>query len=159
VSGFIHGGAQPSADLPDVGPCCYGSAINGPQSCTCWEPVFSVEQQHRATPGEMGARTVMCDGCAQKAGSPERTGAGGYEHDDESLDSLVATGTPFQCHQGMRRVVRYRHPSGAEVEANPDDYRPPIVNGVAYKADGTPADLCFGWSLRRAAFLREAEAS
>lgn len=61
----------------------------------------------------------------------------------------MATGEPFACHQGMRRPVKWVHPSGAEVLGHPAGYAPPIVDGVPYKADGTPGDLCGGWFLRR----------
>jgi hypothetical protein len=160
VSVFNCGGLLPAIELPDAGDgiCCAGAAMFGPQRCTCWTPVFDLEQQ-QPKPGTMAARSSMCPDCAYRGGSPERRGEDGYQGDEDSLGEMVATGSPFVCHQGMRKPARYRHPSGAETAGHPAAYEPPVIDGVAYKADGTPADLCFGWSLRRAAFLREAQAS
>ena len=46
---------------PDAGDgtCCYGSAILGPGHCTCWEPVYNLEQAEpdtSSTPGVMPRR-------------------------------------------------------------------------------------------------------
>jgi hypothetical protein len=156
-----HGGVYGVLKMPDPahGACCDGSAIKGPQYCTCWTPVFDLEQQD-VRPGEAGRRDALCADCAYRPGSPERSGDERYSGDREFLDRIVETGEPFRCHQGISRAVKLVHPSGAEVDVPPGDYRPPIVAGVPYKADGTPADLCAGWAARRLKHVqREAEAS
>jgi len=161
VSAFMCGGQLPALDLPDAGDgiCCIGAVMGGPQRCTCWEPVYDLDQQP-AVPGPMGTRTVRCGDCAYLKDSPERRGEAGYQGDEESLEQMVRDGSPFSCHQGMRKPVKYVHPSGTEVPGHPASYDPPIEDGIPYKADGTPGDLCAGWAARRLAYLqREAKAS
>lgn len=159
-----HGGVYGPIVMPDPvnGACCDGSAVKGPQYCTCWEPAFDAEQQP-VSKGEPGKRTAPCSDCAYRIGSPERQGDERYNGDAEFLDRIVVTGERFFCHAGIRQAVKLVHPSGAEVDLlalAPGDYRPPVENGVPYKADGTPGDLCAGWAARRARYLgREAEAS
>ena len=144
---------------PAFGACCDGSASMGPQYCTCWAPDFDLEQQ-AVRPGERGQRDAPCSDCAYRAGSPERSGDERYNGDAEFLDRIVETGEPFHCHVGIRRAVKLVHPSGAEVELHPGDYRPPVAAGVPYKADGSPGELCAGWAARRLKFVqREAAAS
>jgi hypothetical protein len=96
----------------------------------------------------------MCGDCAYRPGSPERRGVETYTGDAAFLDELVATGTPFYCHQGIRRVVSWSHPVGVTVPGHPGAYAPPIQGAVPYKADGTPAHICAGWLLRRAKQVR-----
>jgi hypothetical protein len=162
IAGILpHGGVYGQIEMPDPvnGTCCIGSAVKGPQYCTCWVPVFDLEQRP-TVPGEPGARAAMCADCAYRPRSPERQGDERYSGDAEFLSRITETGERFFCHQGVRRTVRLRHPSGAGVEVGPGDYRPPIVDAIPYKADGSPGELCAGWSLRRAAYLRrEAQAS
>jgi len=153
-----HGGVYGTLAMPDPvdGICCEGSAVKGPQYCTCWTPSFDLEQAD-PEPGEPGTRGAMCGDCAFKPGSPERQGDERYNGDAEFLDRIVVTGERFFCHVGIRRAVKLVHPSGAEVEVPPGDYRPPIIDGLPYKADGSPGDLCAGWAARRRAHLeREA---
>lgn len=161
-SGILpRGGIYGTLAMPDPvnGACCDGSAVKGPQYCTCWAPVFDMEQQV-VRPGERGQRAGLCHDCAYRPGSPERSGDERYNGDQAFLDRIVAAGEPFHCHQGIRRVVKLVHPSGAEVEVPPGDYRPPQVAGVPYKADGSPGDLCAGWAARRLKHVqREARAS
>lgn len=139
-------------DLPDAGEgmCCTGAAVMGKDRCTCWTAVYDLEQQP-VTPGlplpPIPVR--MCATCAYRPGSPERKGEEGYAGDEDLLDELVATGSPFYCHAGIRKPVAWRHPSGAEIPGHPGGYEPPIADSVPYKADGTPADICAGWLLRR----------
>jgi hypothetical protein len=137
-------------DLPDAGEgaCCMGAAVYGKDRCTCWEPVYDLDQQP-LQPGGMGLRVKMCPDCAYRKNSPERRGEDGYEGDPESLDEMVMTGDMFVCHQGIRKPVKWVHPSGAEIPGHPAGYSPPLLDGVPYKADGTPADLCAGWAARR----------
>lgn len=154
------GGVYGDLVMPDPidGGCCDGSAIKGPQYCTCWEPRFDLEQQP-VIEGDPGTRDAMCSDCAFKPGSPERQGDERYNGDPEFLDRIVMTGERFFCHAGIRRAVRLVHPSGAEVELPPGDYRPLIEDGVPYKADGSPGDLCAGWAARRLAHLQREGAS
>lgn len=138
-------------ETPTTGMCCLGSALDGATRCTCWEPEYDVEQAEPKTDGLLfGCRSSMCHDCAYRPGSPERTGDPDAAADQELLDDLVVRGQPFWCHQGMRVPLRYRHPSGVVVEASRLEYGPPIVQGRPFKADGSPADLCFGWAARRA---------
>lgn len=120
--------------------CCMGEAAKDPTHCTCWEPVFDVEQAD-PVPGEVITRGTCCHDCAYRRGSPEeREGARG------DLEALAADDRgAFFCHQGMRRAIAYRHPDGRELPAGAGDYQPAILDGVAYRADGTPADRCGGW--------------
>jgi hypothetical protein len=131
------------------GECCPGARVT-PLDCTCWTPVYDLEQQPPApgTPPVAGTAR-MCGDCAYRPRSPERQGDPGVKGDAAALDQLAAGGTPFWCHQGMRRPVRWVHPSGAELPGSPADYRPPVAGGIPRKADGTPGDLCRGWLLRR----------
>lgn len=154
-----HGGIYGTLTMPDpdCGACCDGSAVKGPQYCTCWTAEFDLEQAD-SLPGEPDTRDAMCADCAFKPGSPERQGDERYNGDAEFLDRIVVNGERFFCHVGIRRAVRLVHPTGAVVEVPPGDYRPPIVDGVPCKADGSSGDLCAGWAARRRAHL-EREAS
>jgi hypothetical protein len=152
------GGIWGPAEMPDAGEgmCCDGSAVMGPQYCTCWEPAFDLGQEE-IRPGEAGCRDAMCGDCAYRPGSPERCDDPDYRGDQEFLDRIVVTGERFFCHQGMRRALRLVHPSGAVMELPPGAYDPPVTGGVPYKADGSPGDLCAGWAARRLHYMtREA---
>lgn len=134
-----------SGDWPDAGggTCCYGAPVYGPDRCTCWAAVYDLEQA-APVPAVQETRPTMCDDCAYRPGSPERLG------DEDHLLGLPARGATFSCHDGMRSVVKWVHPSGAEVLGSPDAYEPPVVDAVPYRADGAPALLCAGWAARRA---------
>jgi hypothetical protein len=149
------GGVYGAIEMPDPvnGACCIGSAAMGAQYCTCWEPVYDLAQQ-QAKPGATAARKTMCGDCAYRPGSPERNGDERYNGDAGFLAAIAQTGDIFWCHQGMRRVVKLRHPSGAEVVISTDHYDPPKDGGVPFKADGTPGDICAGWSAHRARHLK-----
>lgn len=124
--------------------CCAGAAMTGdPTHCTCWEPMYDQEQAPPIESSIDKVRDERCIDCAYRAGSPE------WEDEDEheKLLDLTHGGQPFWCHQGMRRPVGYRHPDGRVIDGLPDDYRPPIVEGRPYKADGTVGDVCAGWAL------------
>ena len=155
-----------SNDFPDTGGiCCTGAAVYGPSRCTCWEPVYDLDQTEpdetavRLLAGgiEPSTRRQMCHDCAYRPDSPERSGDDTYQGDEDFLADLAVTGDRFWCHQGTRRPVKWVHPSGAEHPGHPGGYAPPIVNSVPYKADGTPSELCAGWAARRRAL--EAKAS
>jgi hypothetical protein len=141
-------------ELPDVTggiPCCYGSAHNGPGGCTCWVPIYDSEQSPLQD-GPVAKRNTMCEDCAYRKNSPERSGLEGYSGDEDMLMEIVYTGEPFYCHQGMRRVIAYRHPCGFEIPAPASDYAPPLGYQVPLKADGTLADICGGWCAQRSKF-------
>ena len=153
MSASICGMSSTPPDLPDAGEgmCCYGAAVYGPQRCTCWTAVYDLEQQEIRKGLPLPRVPVkMCDECAYRPNSPERRGEEGYQGDEGFLDDLVRSGELFACHVGIRLPLKWVHPSGAEVTGHPGGYDPPIVDGIPYKADGSPADICSGWLLRRA---------
>lgn len=157
----LCGLSQVPADLPDAGhgTCCWGTVMRGPEGCTCWQPIYQADQ----TPPDQQTvellragilpvtRTRRCGDCAYRPDSPERRGDEHVTGNQELLDRIVQAGERFWCHQGIRRPVAWRHPSGVEIPGSDADYRPPIVDGVPYRADGTPAELCAGWAARRRA--------
>lgn len=155
------GGVYGAIELPDPvnGACCTGSAVMGPQYCTCWEQVYDLEQQDIIPGGPAPARKTLCGDCAYRPGSPERAGDQRYNGDGEFLARIAQTGETFWCHQGLRRAVKLRHPSGAEMVIETDHYDPPKAGGVPFKADGTPGDICAGWSAHRARYLKRAAAA
>ncbi len=140
-------------DLPDTGgECCFGASVYGPDRCTCWRPVYTPEQHPDLAEDPVPqARSLMCGDCAYRPGSPEKAGDPGYRGDADELETLAATETPFYCHDGMRRVEKWAHPSGAEVPALDGAYAPPFTGNLPHKTDGTAADLCAGWDARRRA--------
>lgn len=145
--------------LPDAGEgaCCIGAAVDGPHRCTCWVEVFDLDQAPPLADADHAVRPQMCDDCAYRPGSPERAGDEHAAGDAELLERIAADAKPFWCHQGMRRPLAFRHePTGTEMPADNVGgaelaYRPPIVDGRPFRADGTPADLCAGWDARRRA--------
>lgn len=134
--------------LPDTGgACCWGAAASGPDRCTCWTPVFDRDQAE-PVPAIPEVRDRMCGDCAYRPGSPEKVGDPEHEGDAETLEHLAASGTPFWCHDGMRRPVVLRHPSGAEIPGHVAAYEPPRIGGIPFRADGRPGLLCAGWAAR-----------
>jgi hypothetical protein len=129
-------------------PCCMAGAMRGPRACTCWTPVYDLEQADPDLSTQPVTRETCCHDCAYRNGSPER--AEGY---DGELQDIAGDGSRFACHQGMRRVVAWRHPDGREIPAAEGDYEPPIIGLVTFRADGTPADYCAGWAAHRRALL------
>lgn len=129
--------------------CCWEAANDGPAWCTCWVPEYDVEQAEPDPALEPVTRTTMCDDCAFRPGSPERSGDGRYDNatNDGAVPDIDGV---FFCHQGVRRPLRWRHPAGITIEAEVHAYRPPLLQRgrdvVPYKADGTPADRCAGWA-------------
>jgi hypothetical protein len=135
-------------DLPDTGgTCCYGAALYGPHRCNCWTPVYDVEQAE-LQPGIPTVRERMCPDCAYRPDSPERRGDADVANDADQLESLASSGTPFWCHDGIRRPVLLRHPSGIEIPGHAAAYDPPQLAGMPFRADGRPALLCAGWAAR-----------
>jgi hypothetical protein len=139
-------------DAPTTG-CCIGEVMGGPSHCTCWEPVYDLEQQPLADdgvpPDDVPIRAKCCHDCAYRNGSPERADP----HEEDALLALPhQEGREFWCHQGLRRAVAYRHPDGRTRPAGDGDYQPPIgpaARPVAWKADGTVGELCAGWAAHR----------
>ena len=158
------GCAQPQEDFPDAGEgyCCSGAVFHGPAHCSCWEPVFDLEQQPideekrrwLAAGLTPSTRDGMCGDCAYRPNSPEKTGAPGYAaNSPDELDD-VARASMFFCHDGMRRPLYWVHkPTGKTHPGSPANYTPPFVDGIPYRADGTPGLLCAGWSARCRALL------
>lgn len=156
------GVTPPDAPLIGDGSCCYGAVQDGAGGCTCWVPEFDADQvpldeQHVQLLAAGVEPTVrpggMCGDCAYRPDSPERTGADGYKGDADTLETYAAVGHRFWCHDGLLRVVQWRHePSGTTIDAHPATYTPPIdKRGVPYKADGSAGYLCAGWDARRRA--------
>jgi hypothetical protein len=119
--------------------CCMGAFEDGPRGCTCWEPIYDLEQRASVL-SDTETQPKMCQDCAFRANSPER-------RDGDPLPGPGAQ--PFWCHQGMRRVIKWRHPLGMELPAGVGDYRPPVTNRVPYRADGRPGLICAGWAAQR----------
>jgi hypothetical protein len=139
----------PPDDPDDVGGCCVGSAFIGPQGCTCWEPVYDLDQAEPDLTRPPGLTPTMCVDCAYRPGSPERDGHPDAAADRDSLEVLVITGDPFWCHQGMRLIVAREHPDGRRVDIGSGlAYDPPIVGAIPYRANGRAGLLCAGWSAR-----------
>jgi hypothetical protein len=130
--------------------CCEGAIDDGAAGCTCWEPIYDLEQQQPDTNAEPTTRTRMCGDCAYRPDSPEKSGDPSYRGDAAELERIAATDR-FWCHDGMRKPVKWRHPAGIEVDGHPGSYDPAIVDFTPYKADGTPGNLCAGWDARRKA--------
>ena len=131
--------------------CCAGAAMNGPDRCTCWVPVYSKVQRELSPEVEPGVRPEQCEDCAYRHDSAEM-----QDERAENLSAITDSDEhPFWCHQGMRYEVGWRHPLGMYVEAPRDDvgaiasWAPPRRNGVPFKASGLPADKCAGWAARR----------
>ncbi len=143
--------------VPNAGEgyCCLGAMEDGPTGCTCWVPEHDLVQQP-PVPGERPLEPKMCADCAYRPSSPERTGAEHVAGDQEFLERIVYSGEIFNCHQGLRRIARWVHEPSGVVWSDPSleaAYDPPIVDGVPYKADGTPGAICTGWATKRLAFL------
>jgi hypothetical protein len=143
-------------DLPDAGEgaCCEGAALLGPGGCTCWDREYDVAQEPPDTTAVPVTRVLMCGDCAFRPDSPERTGESAAAYDQDDLEALVHGSQGFWCHQGMRLIVGQRHPAGVfkpQPEGEKLAYDPPIINGVPYKADGSPGERCAGLAARRRA--------
>lgn len=160
TDGIVCGDFLPDFDWPDAGEggCCEGAAYRGPRHCTCWEPVYSYDQADPRTELPADVMPAMCADCAYRPGSPERNNDESVVCNAELLNALVENGGSFWCHNGLRKVVAYVHPTTG-IRFMPNDrldqaYQPPIIGGRPYKADGTPADLCAGWAARRLKHLQ-----
>lgn len=159
---YLCGIDEPVPVFPDTGGTCCMGADRGPQHCACWRPVYAGTQQDPVGAAvnlidvgitQPDVSDGMCGDCAYRPGSPEKTGDPKHRGDADELERLAAIGKRFWCHQGMRRIEKWVHPSGAEVAGHPADYAPPIIGTTPYRLDGTPALLCAGWRARRKALL------
>lgn len=156
VAAAAYAEAHPDGEGAPVeaGFCCQGAAYRGLAACTCWEPVYDVEQAPARTElidgvprTELPARPSRCSDCAYRRDSPERAD----DYSEEQLLGLALCGEPFWCHDGLRRPASWRHSTlGVTLPGDPDDWKPLIVGGVPYRADGSPALLCAGWAHQRA---------
>lgn len=138
--------AHPGAEDPDPG-CCWGNTLDPEGGCTCWVPVYEVEQappRPVTGPDDLATQPAMCGDCAYRKDSPERATA----YEEEVLLELPELGTPFWCHEGMRRPAYWQHPDGRRVEGDPANWTPPIIGNIPYRADGSPGLLCHGWATR-----------
>jgi hypothetical protein len=153
-------------DLQLNEPCCENVANGDHILCTCWEPIYNLDQQPvdeqarklLAAGIEPVTRKAMCGDCAYRPGSPEKSGDESYRGDAEFLERIAAHGERFWCHTGMRVPVKWVHPSGAELPGHRGAYRPPIHDAIPYQADGSPAELCAGWDARNRALTATPEA-
>jgi hypothetical protein len=151
-------------DLPEsewpVG-CCIGNDLSGPEYCVCWKPVYDLQQsedlQLVAGPMDCPVQDGMCGDCAYRKDSPERTVGDRYQ--EETLLDMANSGgrQVFFCHANMRRPVRWEHPDGRVVDGDPEDYQPPFVDNVPYRADGQPGLICYGWNSRAQRFRRQVQ--
>lgn len=144
--GGSTGARQWSRLHPDADPvgCCMGEALDGPEGCTCWRPVYEVDQAEPRPPQcneDLLVQVRMCGDCAFRKDSPERAD----KWSEDALFDLARGGKPFWCHQGMRRPIRHVHPDGRVVDGDTADWNPPSVQGIPYQADGSPGLLCAGW--------------
>jgi hypothetical protein len=142
-----HGVRDQLEDL--MGLCCMGVANGGPDYCTCWEPEHDLVQSLQLdADSPLVVAPKCCHDCAYRNGSPERSG-------DEAdwLLELPSEQAIFFCHQGIRRVLRYRHPAGIILPTGPGDYDPPRGEGRVFRADGSPAEICAGFAAYRSALL------
>lgn len=154
--GLVHVNMDDDLDLTpeqeqaitDAG-CCIGSGVYGPHRCTCWEPVYDIPEQGDPTPAPAATRDQMCQDCAYRPDSPERTGDPHQKAAAPGELDRIAHESTFWCHTGMRRLVAYEHPIVGRVAPRGVSYDPPSIDAVPYKADGTPADRCAGWAARR----------
>lgn len=132
--------------------CCWDAVLEGEdgdtaasiRGCTCWTPVYDLEQ-HDPEPGPPRTRAEQCHDCAYLAATGREPDRYPEQRDRDRLFEL-GPDEPFYCHVGMRRIVAWEHPDGHRVEAVQDDYASPVRGRTAYKADGTPADRCAGWA-------------
>lgn len=155
---YIHYNADDDYDLTpeqeqaiENAGCCLGAAEYGPQRCTCWVPIYSHAEQGKPWQATPGQRETMCEDCAYRPDSPERNGDPNQRGSEPGELDRIAETSIFWCHQGIRRLIAYEHPTlGFRVEPRGTSYDPPIINAIPYRADGTPAEKCAGWAARRA---------
>lgn len=129
--------------------CCYGDALDGATRCTCWTPVFDLDQAAPippACPDDLHTRNRACNDCAFRKDSPERADP----FTAEELLNLAPAGETFWCHDGMRRPTHWQHPDGRTIPGSDADWQPAILAGIPYRADGRPGLLCASWAAHAA---------
>lgn len=145
---WSHVCGAPTSALPAPdkdSPCCWTAAETDGKACECWEEIYWPPPTPDILAGPMATRTRLCHDCAYRPGSPERA-----EEDGEQLDAVLYQ--PFTCHQGMPVLVGYRHPQidGLSMLArglhDRDNFGPVTRGAQAWKANGSPAELCAGWA-------------
>lgn len=121
--------------------CCWASINSAGDLCSCWIPVFDVEPSEALQEGPAAVLRRSCHDCAYRLGSPEREALEGGPPE-------YGRHQPFLCHQGVPRIVAWQHPAGVRVDVDPltDDYLPTQRGDRAWRADGSPAELCAGWA-------------
>lgn len=156
---FVCGRGGGYTGLPPAGDgfCCVDAIEIGPDACTCWVEQRTMDAQRPVASHDPVPRSSPCADCAFRPDSPERAGDERYSHAD--LDDIVHGSTPFYCHDGMQRVAALRHPAGNVHILDSDAYQPSIVDGVPYRADGSPAFICAGWRARHDAVMERNEAA
>lgn len=142
-------------------------ADRGPLTADDLTPIYDLPQAEPRPDEVPGVMEAMCGDCAFRPGSPERTDDPTVSVGSEQLEQLVTGGTPFWCHNGMRRRVGSSVDlgDGRTVSVHEDDpsaFDPPMLTGsplgpIPYKADGSPADLCAGWTARRLHHIYKAD--
>lgn len=158
MGAFVCGVGMPApADalrtLTELRHCCADAVEFGPTCCTCWEEIYDIDQAPIDRVAMVATRLSMCDDCAYRPGSPERSGDPRYMARNEAGDGGlpdVPAGATFWCHQGIRKPIAYRHSTlGIEIPAKTDHYSPAIFErdgqAIPFKADGSPAERCAGW--------------
>lgn len=129
--------------------CCLSAAEahtpeDAVRDCTCWTPIHDLEQT-TGIHGPADARPDQCHDCAYLATTATDPDAYPEQRERDLLFEL-GPDQPFICHQGMRRTIGWRHPAGHVIDAPRGAYDPPERGSLAWKADGTPADLCAVWT-------------
>ncbi len=135
--------------IEHLDPCCGGFGLRGPEFCTCWIAVYEPIPVAPALSTRPDTMPRMCGDCAFRPDSPERRGDQHAAANWAGLQYLVATETPFWCHDGLPRLIGWRHqPSDTWIPqpGSVDDYKPTIVDGVPYRADGNAGSRCAGWA-------------
>lgn len=129
--------------LPQFTWCCDGAYYRGARACSCWTPIYDMEQQEPDLTARVTTRSSTCNDCAYRPDSAE------MKEDPYQLVGIDV----FWCHKGMRRPKEWRHKDGRVRPGYPADYQPRFANRpdvreerVPYKANGRPALRCGGWA-------------
>lgn len=109
ICGDAPGPVDPPPPADDTIPCCMGAALDGHTGCTCWEPIHDVDQADPTGDDTVRARRGRCDDCAYRPDSPE-----------QDNPAALPVSQAFWCHQGMRRIVGWRHPDGRPTRRGSD---------------------------------------
>lgn len=120
-------------------PQCMGSAVYGPERCTCTDTLSTDDHERciaEAWDAYLERDGEMCHDCAFRAGSPEQ----------DQLEKIAACDEPFRCHQGMPIDARGGVP-------RKNAYAPVLVQvGKGLVAPEYP--ICAGWRRAHAALAK-----